>query len=248
MFALIVFIAAVLAFTAGLAWVAYLLLRGRMHHAGPVVGFVWLLVVAGLFPIPIHGGFMFTYELWIETVDEWLKARSLREERRREEAFLAEPAAQLPAPLPVVVMDGTARWARVQVAGAGVGHLHRPSGLVFTDPFPWSPTGQVDWEQADSRCRELDPSGTWALPTQGELFLFWRDGGAAVSPWGQGRFVSVLIDGDLQMRMTVRHLGQGPELLRCVARTARAPVERVTRAAIETADWNRYQLDPGRYR
>ncbi len=232
------------------AWSVYRLLRPRVRHAGPLVLVIWLAGLFLLFPIPIHGGFTLTGELYWDALEEWLEQRA---ERRQAEAKLRREtqlrdAVRFGDAGRFRILDGQSPWFRVSNEFGMTAHLHRASGLVFTDPFPWQPDGVVTWEEADAACREIAPAATWALPTQAELYLFWRDDGRAVSPWGQGQFVSVAHDMDLGLSMTVRHAGPGPHLLRCVTRDPAAGGAAVSRDDIPLEEWNRFQLDPERYR
>ncbi len=250
MWLLILFFLFVVLVTGSITFIAYRLLRQRFRWTGPPLAMAWILALVFLFPIPIHGGFMLSGELILDGLEEWRETRTERkrelqtqkfEERLRDETRFRNPAT-------FRILDGGTPWFRVATGFGEVAHLHRPSGLVFTDPFPWQPDGEVTWEKADARCRELPPGDAWALPDQADLYLFWRDRGMQVSPWGNGQFVSVLHDTGSGLSLTVLHAGPGPQLLRCVTRDPAAPGTRFSRADIPLAEWNRFQLDAGRYR
>ncbi len=243
-----VYFSIAVAISGALAWLFYRVLRRYLRFAGRLAIALWLFLAVFLFPIPIHGGFMLSGELWLDAVDEWQRDREWAAEARRDAEFEQALDARFGAPVAVSVLARNGHWSAVQTAFGPDAYLHRDSGLAFTDPMPWQPVGEVTWEQAHAHCQQLEPPGSWALPTQAELYLFWRDGGRRVSPWGIGRFVSVLADPAMGIRLTARHLGPGPEKLRCVARTDVAGAAGFTRDVISLEDWNRYQMDPDRYR
>lgn len=247
---LALFFLVVAVFSAGLFWVLYRALRRRMSHAGPVLAVCWLFSLALLFPVPIHGGFLLSGELWWEALQEWREDRASREREKRErrEKSQEQQAGRFAAPLATRLLEAGVPWARVATEQGQLAYLHRPSGLVFSAPVPWAVPGEVSWEAAHAACQAWPPAGSWALPTQAELYLFWRDDGSAMSPWGAGRFVSVLVDPELGLQMTVRHLGPGPERLRCVARDRLTDGTGIDRTEIALEDWNRYQLAADRYR
>lgn len=229
---------------------AYRLLRRHLRWVGPPLLVLWLAGLVFLFPIPIHGGFMLSGELILDGLDEWWDERADRMQERQKQQREAQlrDEVRFRNPTTFRILDGNAPWFRVATEFGEVAHLHQPSGLVFTDPFPWQPAGDVTWEKADAHCRTLPPGDAWALPDQADLYLFWRDHGKRVSPWGQGQFVSVLHDTEFGLSLTVRHAGPGPQLLRCVTRDPAAPGARLSRADIPLEEWNRFQLDFERYR
>lgn len=233
-----------------LCFTLHRLLRRHLQWTGPTLATLWLLGLVFVFPIPIHGGFMLSGELYLDAFREWREERADRkqERARRQREELLRDEVRFGDAGSFRVLDGRAPWFRVATGSGEVAYLHRPSGLVFTDPFPWQPQGTATWEQADAACKALPPEDTWALPTQTELYLFWRDQGSAVSPWGEGRFISVLHDADLGISLSVRHAGQGPDLLRCVTRDPANPAVPFTRDRISLEAWNRFQLDSDRYR
>ena len=162
-----------------------------------------------------------------------------------ESRFLETLRVRFIASLPYIEKKQVSEnWMLIETETGTEGWLDVKSGLIWSKPLPWNRSSRPTLEEAKSFCRNFEPSGYWALPTAGERFLFWQNGGETVSPSGSLGTLSALVDTRLQMEMPQIDLGNGRGFyIRCVARSERAPPRGYTKDDIPIDEWNQYQIE-----
>ena len=228
------------AISLGLAAAGFVGLRraGWRRSAWPLSALL-ALVVAALFPLPVHGGFVLLGEI------AWRELRELTRAQREEHAAAARVRpARFAGALAYAEQhrDGD-QWVRVR-AEAGEAWLDARSGLIFSPSEPWSAqTGWPDLDAAALACSDRAPRGYWNLPDAAEMLLFEQAGGERVSPSRREGRIAWAWEGDLGMNVPQVAIGAAPGFaLRCVARSRSAPENGYQPDDIPLADWNAYQL------
>jgi hypothetical protein len=241
LFYFIVGMASVLGATA-----AYLFLR-RWGRVPALIGVLLGFFFGGLlFPFPIHGGVTFLGAVLWEELSWWAQRRVARREERRDEDFRRTLEQRFAGDLPFVPrkrLQGL--WMEAMLEDGSIAWYDTESGLAWSDAQTvpsWEPGGDI--EPGRRFCSEKPPTGYWALPTEGELFMFWEHAGHRLSPWTGQSTPSVLVDEMLNMQLPVWYRGSGKTVaVRCVARSPRAPKVGYLQSDIELSQWNRYQMD-----
>lgn len=227
------------------AFACYRALRHRGRLPAAALSLIVIVVLALLYPIPTHGGLTFLAEV---VVQEWAahrRSEGYSAAKHAEAAFVERLEERFAGPLAFRILDRAGdSWARVTTDEGSEGWYERRSQLLWTDPLPWpdappSPT----LEQAVAFCNAIPPEGYWTLPTEGELYHFWKADGAAISP-GQGySSMAFTVDIGLQLELpTVFRGKRAGYTLRCVARSSKAPKAGYTRDDVELGAWNAFQL------
>jgi hypothetical protein len=217
--------------------------RGRLPAA--VLSLSVLALLTLLYPIPVHGGFTFLAEILIE---EWAAHRRSEGDRavqRAEAAFVARLEARFAGPLAFRILDrAPGGWARVATDEGTEGWYERKSRLIWTDMLPWPDApASPPLEGAVAFCNAVPPQGYWTLPTEGELYFFWKAEGAAISPGRGYSSMAFMVDTGLQMELpTVFRGTRAGYTLRCVARSPKAPEAGYTRDDVELGAWNAFQI------
>ncbi|OGQ94189.1 MAG: hypothetical protein A2521_05870 [Deltaproteobacteria bacterium RIFOXYD12_FULL_57_12] len=197
------------------------------------------------FPIPIHGGFTFLVEIMLVELRSGLDRVEQNEKNERKEAFQEKLAARFRGPLALPAREQvTAQLSSFMTANGTRGWYDAQSGLAWTDMLALERTGAPpDLEQAKAFCREFEPKGYWALPTEAELSLFWKAGGYRFSPLADFGTAGLLENVDLQIEMlSLRTSRNGTYALRCVALGPGAPAAGYSSQDIPLKEWNTYQL------
>ena len=231
----------------------FLALRRYGHALAAVAGVVAAAGLVLVWPLPIHGGFMLLGEA---LYDEWSRERErmdrAREDRTRER-YVQRLADRFRGELPIqdrVALRGG--WQRVSFAAGRTAWLDTRNGQVWS---AWLALGESPslpaLEDAKRRCREHEPRGYWALPTEAEHALMWNAGGADVLPASDAGSVSYVVDETMRMELPTYRLGRSdnarPQASRrfavqCVARGPGGPARGYVKRDVPLADWNRYQL------
>jgi hypothetical protein len=220
---------------------------GRMPAIGLSVASLLALVM--LWPIPIHGGFMFLGETLYRELRQWLDKPKLAQVSASlpsiEGPLVEATAIDITGPLSenwqaVLVYDGLSAW------------YDSVGGMLWSD---WLALDESDalpsLEVARARCARHPPAGHWSLAGELENYWLWKGGGQAVLPSAPVSSVSFLDDGlgvaTYQLRTTAdnrRLAGDGDRVfvVRCVARGPRARSGGYWRHDIPLDEWNRFQL------
>lgn len=210
-------------------------------------------VLALLWPIPIHGGFMILGEsIYSELSRDWARRTDARSDQEKE-AYLASLAERFAGELPLLrrsePADGWEEVAYAPEQTAWLDMLNRQiwsEWLILPATPAWPPLNV-----AKQRCQQLAPVGYWSLPTEAEHVLMWKAGGVRVLPRTRAGTVSYSIDADHQMEIATYGLtassdnapGRSAQFaVRCVARGPNGPARGYIRRDVALEDWNRYQL------
>lgn len=234
----------------GIAVACYRPLRARLGAWVALLPVAAVLVLGALLvPMPMHGGFTTPVSILWEEAASALRDKKAPRERYVDptlEAYLHTRFAGALEFSPEVGGRGRLRVATGTAFGRG---WYEPeSGLVWTDPLRWPEAAQLPTlEAARDFCARQAPIGYWALPTDAELYFFWRAGGPVVSPNPGFDTVAQLVDLDTGMAIPTYHRGaRTGYVVRCVGRAPGAPEGGYTRRDVALSDWNEYQLAGGR--
>ncbi len=235
---------------AGVAVTCYRPLRARLG------GWVALLPVAAvvvlgalLVPMPIHGGFTTPASILWEEATSALRDKRAPRERHVDPTLAAYLKTRFAGALEFSPAPGRSGGLRPVTGSAFDSGWYDPDGgLVWSDPLPWPEAPDFpSLAAARDFCASQAPAGYWALPTEGELYFFWRAAGEAVSPNRGFDSVAQMLDLDSGIAIPTYHRGTRPGYrVRCVARAARAPAGGYTSRDVPGADWNEYQLAKSR--
>lgn len=238
--------------TAG--WLVFRLFRRRPIVAAiSAAGIVLLLAL--LWPIPIHGGFTFLGEvLYSEIERSWREEVETRKAQKKTE-FAHRLETRFAGTLDFEATERiTERWHRVLVEGRSTGILDSATGMLWSEWLVLPGDGSLPaLSTAKDRCRAEAPPDHWALAGETENFHLWKSGGPDVLPAPTWSIVSYLVDEQLSLEMPTYQLrggtvGNAPGdsrrlfAVRCVARSAKAPPGGYARSPIRAEDWNLYQL------
>jgi hypothetical protein len=203
------------------------------------------LALALLFcPIPVHGGFTFVLEMLVRELRQQQVVFQEQVDTSRQQAFLQRLEQRFAGPIPhAAVAPAHDGWQPVTIAGSGpAAWLELGHQLIWSEAFLWQEATDFTLDKPKAFCSGLAPAGFWALPSEAEMVLFWRAGGAQVGG-PTINAVSFSIDEKLLQEIPSVHLGRnGHRFLRCVARTEQAPARGYIDSDIPLADWNSYQL------
>lgn len=197
------------------------------------------------FPILGHGTFTFPVEILIQELRSGGERVEQKGESEKKAAFRRKLRARFAGPLAFPVGHDTAdRFYSIRTAAGERGWYDEGSGLVWTDMLPLESTGAPpDLAQAKAFCGQIEPKGFWALPTEAELFLFWKAGGYGLSPLGDYGTAALLENVDFQTELlTVRVSKTFSYALRCVALAPGASPGGYLSGDIPIDEWNAYQL------
>ena len=182
-------------------------------------------------------------------IEEWQTQQQRREvqvQDKERDAFIESLKSRFAGPLDFQIIEpSVGSWSKITTAGGIEGWYESQNQLVWTDLLPWPdvpPTPSLD--DAKAFCQALSPHGYWALPTDADLYFFWKADGPKVSP-GQG-FSSLAYSVDIGLKMewlTVFRGRQAGYTLRCVARGPGAPETGFTGKDIALSEWNTFQLN-----
>ncbi len=237
------FLGMVLLVAAGAAIMAHRLFRRFGHGPALLAAGAVFSCTALFFPIPIHGGFTVLIEVLLDELHSQAAFRRLERKDENRAAFLASLENRFGEPLAYEILDRPQPgWAIVDTVG-GQAWLAEESHLIWGRLLIWPQiAGLPTLEDAERLCGEQHPSGCWALPTEAEYYHFWKAGGERIFPAeGYGRLAST-VDTELRQKLPSYRLGPRGVALRCVARTAEAPVRGYVQEDIPLAEWNSYQL------
>lgn len=204
-----------------------------------------LALLALFFPIPVHGGFTFPVEIILHELRSERRRVDQQETNEGKEAFRKKLAARFGGPLALPFRQDAAELLYpVVTAGGTRGFFDARSGLAWTDMLPLQPTGAPpDLAGAKAFCGQIEPKGSWALPTEAELSLFWKAGGYRLSPLADYGTAGLLENVDYQTELlSVRVSKAGAYALRCVALGPGAPAGGYLSGDIPSDEWNEYQL------
>jgi hypothetical protein len=216
-------------------------------------GIGWALLASGLgvallslvFPIPVHGGFTFPVEIMLSELRSKRVQIEQKESKERQEAFLEKLAARFAGPLVLPVREPLTEQLSSFMTAHGIrGWYDSRSGLAWTDMLPLERTGAPpDLDRAKAFCAAIEPQGSWALPTEAELSLFWKAGGYRFSPLADYGTAGLLENVDLQIEiLSLRTSRNGTYALRCVALGPGAPAAGYSSKDIPLEEWNAYQI------
>ncbi len=197
------------------------------------------------FPMPIHGGFTFLFEIAIDEVKHEMQDRALAQQEKINSAFLTKFENRFSGVLSFQKLSRESkRWYEVTSVEGTRGWHDTRSAMVWSEPFTGVGSGnRPTLDEAVSFCRHLPPAGFWALPTEAERYHFWKSGGPELFDERRYGSISGLVDSRLQMVIPVVQLGRGADLaVRCIARGPNAPVRGYIQDDIPLAEWNRYQM------
>ena len=97
--------------------------------------------------------------------------------------------------------------------------------------------------QAKLECTQLSPSGLWAIPTESEMYYFWKANGKKIVPMSNFSSISLLINIANESEIESYTLKPNKQfVINCVARTKTAPTHGYTQEDISLSEWNNYQL------
>jgi len=213
-----------------------------------------VLLMSGLvlvWPIPIHGGFIFLGELLYRELSRPV-AGHIDETRARRSIAPGRFAGELSFSVTERLSD---RWQRVLVDG-GLPVWHEThSHLLWSDWLGIDADVQLpSLSLAAQRCAQYPPAGYWSLVSEAENYLLWKSDARQWLPPAPVSSVAQLIDTRSGLVMAAYHMrnsnsnsGQTrsslrPFVLRCVARGIGAPVNGYQRENIPLDEWNRFQL------
>ncbi|MCU7959218.1 MAG: hypothetical protein KZQ58_04300 [gamma proteobacterium symbiont of Bathyaustriella thionipta] len=243
---LFVFYALVLVLAIVAAFGLYKLLAplGKMLRGSLLVVFGILLIL--LWPIPIHGGFTFLGGALYDELSRWQATQIRQQNNDKKQQFVEHLKARFKGELGFSVSEKLAEnWFRVQVKGNGHGWYESGSHLLWSEwlPLP-SSTALPSLQSAKARCAGYPPAGYWSLSSEAENFLLWKKAGHQYLPKAPGASVSYLIDTHTQTEMPVYASGASSRQfsVRCVARSAGAPLAGYAMKNIPLAEWNHFQL------
>jgi len=231
--------------------------RNRILAAG-----LALLILSGLvllWPIPIHGGFLFLGEALHQELEEALEKWDRKTERQRKQKVMEQVENRFTGTLHFTVTEPLSdNWQRVVVDGALPAWYETDSHMLWSEWLHMEAgTSLPSLAEAKDRCRRHPPTGYWALISETENYLLWKSGGRKLLPPSPASSISQLFDIQLGMEMATYALegsatndsGQqnAPRsfVVRCVARGPQAPATGYLRGDIPLEEWNRYQLLKG---
>lgn len=231
--------------TVGSAVVAYVALRKCGQILALTIAFAVAITCGLFFPMPIHGGFTIVLEELIANYRNNQRLKQDQDKEVEESRFMETLRERFVDSLPYVEKEQVSEnWIFIETETGTEAWLDVKSGLIWSKALPWNRSSRPTFEEAKSFCRNFEPPGYWALPTAGERFLFWQNGGETVSPSGSLGTLSVLVDTRFQMEMPQTDLGNGRGFyLRCVARSGNAPLHGYTKDDIPLDEWNQYQIE-----
>lgn len=233
----------------------YRRLRYRNRIVAVISGLITSTCLVVIWPIPIHGGFIFLGEVML---DELSRQRQYAEQQQIREAdveFLQKLEQRFAGELPhKASISLTANWDALTLSSNRMAWYDRQSGLVWSESLPLSttnPLGSV--AEASRRCQNYAPQGYWSLPTEAERYQFWRANGSRYLPDKQAPALAVMVDETLRLQMPSASLASGQNnnqsenmsqqlIIRCVARGSGAPQRGYIRSDVPLTEWNRYQL------
>ena len=138
---------------------------------------VCLVVCMALFPIPIHGGVMFFFEVvWHELLD-WKNSHEVAIDTRKADRFRQSLEGRFKGTIAYEIESIAPQkdWVEVRVSGGIQPWKNESNGLVWSDPVVWkNGPSRPSLEEAKTFCQSLEPVGYWALPTEAEMSLFWK--------------------------------------------------------------------------
>ena len=218
--------------------------RSRLLAAG--VSSLPVIVLALFYPIPIHGGVTFLIEILIEEWQAQQQNRGVRIQEEAQDAFIDSLKTRFAGPLAFqIVGPSLGSWSKITTVEGTAGWHESQNHLVWTDLLSWPDAPPVPTLQdAKAFCHSLSPQGYWALPTEAELYFFWKADGPRVSPGQDFSSLAYSVDIDLKMELLTVFRGQRPGYaLRCVARGPDVPEMGFTQDDIALAEWNTFQLN-----
>lgn len=219
-----------------------------------MLGLATSLLLIPLCPIPMHGGLNFLGLMAYEELTDRVQESNTADKTQTAKRPVKHSSHRFTEALDItgaIALAGS--WSQVH-SGYGSVFYDADSGMF------WSAVLQVqsasplsELERFKGICRQLEPQGTWTLPTEVEQYYFWKAGGAGVLPDGGASAISVLIDRDMGLELAVinkgvqggnRHTSRATASypLRCVARGHQAPPGGYVKGDISLEEWNRYQM------
>jgi hypothetical protein len=233
----------------------YWIFARHSRWLGAALGLLLVVVLALLWPIPIHGGFTFLGEVLYRDLHRQHQARQEVAKQQKKQAFVERIETRLSSTLSFSDAEPLAgTWSRVQVDGTQPAWYESDSRLLWSDWLPFKADAALpSLQAAKARCQDQPPLGRWALASEAENYLVWKSGGDKLLPTAPASSVSYWVDEDLGLEMPsykLRHTsnnisqqgGTRPFVVRCVARGPGAPESGYLRKDIPLDEWNRYQL------
>ncbi|MCW8963465.1 MAG: hypothetical protein OQL16_06675 [Gammaproteobacteria bacterium] len=259
MFIIIGFYLVALLIIIGVSIGVFKLFDKRSRLLASMLALITLSTSILLWPVPIHGGFMFLGEELYNEIEKMLERRQHEATQQYHREITARIHSRFAQNLDyTTVNDISDKWARVN---AGIqddpvqAYYHQESGLLFSE---WlilqSSNGLPTLYEAKSRCEDHAPAGGWTLASGVENYYLWKGEGNMQLPRAPTSSVSlIIIEGAPPIEMpayAMRHSGskQGVNpgnqdfVVRCVALTANAPAGGYKQSEISLDEWNRYQL------
>ena len=223
---------------------SYRALRHRSRFLAASFSIVPVVVLVLLYPIPIHGGVTFLIEILLEECQTQQQRHEVQVQEEQN-ACIEILNSRFAGPLEFHILEpSVGTWSKI-TTGKIEGWYESQSRLVWTDPLSWPDApSPPSLSHAKAFCQALSPEGNWALPTEAELYFFWKADGLRVSP-GQG-FSSLahIVDSGLKMEfLTIFRGHQAGYALRCVARGLGVPETGFTQDDTALSEWNTFQLN-----
>lgn len=250
---MLIFYLVALAIIVGGGILTFTLLRrlGILLASAASLGVITVLVL--IWPIPIHGGFMFLGEA---IYDEWSRNRDKLTQldvNKSKQDFLQNQEHRFRGELPFKTLQAVSEgWVHVVYGQNQFAWLDTQSGQIWSDWLLLSPTESLPpLSTAKLRCSEHAPAGYWALPTEAEHVVMKRSGGYNILPQPLTASMSYIVDTALNMELPTYRVKAGSNIsntasrrfsVRCIARSPDAPEQGYFKQDISLVEWNRYQL------
>lgn len=232
---------------------AFVLFRRKSLMLAGVSSLGVMSVLVLIWPLPIHGGFMFLGEA---IYDEWSRDREQIVQQvsaEKKQVYLDNLNNRFRGELPVrYLVQLSEQWISVSYGLDQSAWMDTTSGLIWsdwlllplTDSLPSLRIGKL-------RCSEKAPAGFWALPTEAEHIIMKRAGGAEILPEAEIGSMSYIVDTDLKVEIPTYQVKAGNNSfsnktgyfsVQCVARGPGSPERGYIKEDISLEEWNHYQI------
>lgn len=205
-----------------------------------------VFLLALFYPIPIHGGFTFLFEIMIEELESQANQIKYEQKRDKKIAFLTGIESRFKGTLDFTILKQEVdSWYSVQVAD-GINAFYESNSKLLWRPAMVLEHSVNNPSLADAKefCRTMPPQGYWTLPNEAEIYYFWKSGGQRIDPGRGNSYISFIVDLETQTEIQTMSIGRRREIaVRCIARSIDAPKRGYTNADISLSEWNTYQLE-----
>ena len=207
-----------------------------------------------LWPIPMHGGFTVVAEVMYSEWRSLLRQRERESEERVDIAFNQKTSKRFTGPIDYeierVLQHG---WSEVLTEGGTRGWLSAATNLVWSTSLSVESNDTLpNLSLGKARCRQLLPTGKWALATEAEHALRWQLNGDAAMGKSPFSMLTYIVDDSMRMEIpTYAYKNANAKnqsgvrasfAVRCVAVTAEAPRGGYVKKDLSLKLWNAYQL------